>query len=251
MYTVLPISLIFGLLSLQTCASILSIPDSIRARETASAEYAKDDAFREATLNVTNTYRKQHNATRLTWNDTLADVSRKWSEKCVFEHSGGPTGENLASGYPNASASLIAWGQERSTYDFKKGAFDKQTGHFTQMVWKATTSMGCGRTECNGNGGKKAPGWYVVCGYYPPGNVVGQFTQNVQQQVPEEEQPEGPSDPAVPTGTSGAGPKPEETAKECPQGGVCSSGWRVAAASGVLWRVVLVVWMGVWVWVWV
>lgn len=41
--------------------------------------------------------------------------------------------------------------------------------------------MGCGRKECDGKGG--TPGWYVVCEYYPPGNVIGFFKENVQSQV--------------------------------------------------------------------
>ena len=40
--------------------------------------------------------------------------------------------------------------------------------------------MGCARKECNGDGGDDAPGWYVVCEYWPRGNVVGQFKDNVQ-----------------------------------------------------------------------
>lgn len=27
------------------------------------------------------------------------------------------------------------------------------------------------------------PGWYIVCEYYPPGNVIGEFADNVQSQV--------------------------------------------------------------------
>lgn len=126
---------------------------------------------------------------------------------------GGPTGENLASGYPNASASIIAWGAERDSYNFKKGDFDTKTGHFTQLVWKNTTSVGCGRTECNGKGGDDAPGWYVVCEYWPHGNVIGQFQDNVQEEVPEDEQPEGPSDPQV----------PDDGKDDCPQGALCGA----------------------------
>jgi hypothetical protein len=43
--------------------------------------------------------------------------------------------------------------------------------------------MGCARKECNGDGGDEAPGWYVVCEYWPRGNVIGQFKDNVQAQV--------------------------------------------------------------------
>lgn len=44
--------------------------------------------------------------------------------------------------------------------------------------------MGCGRAACNGKNG--TPGFYVVCEYFPPGNVVGQngrfFRENVKKQ---------------------------------------------------------------------
>lgn len=36
------------------------------------------------------------------------------------------------------------------------------------MVWKNTTKIGCG-----------AHGSYLTCRYYPPGNYIGQFEQNV------------------------------------------------------------------------
>jgi hypothetical protein len=83
---------------------------------------------------------------------------------------GGPTGENLAAGYANASASIDAWGLERESYNFNSPGFSEQTGHFTQLVWKSTTSVGCGRVDCNGSGG--TPGWYVVCEYWPAGNII-------------------------------------------------------------------------------
>jgi hypothetical protein len=156
-------------------------------------------------------------------------------------YQGGPAGENLSSGYQNASASIIAWGHERVFYDFQKGEFSKETGHFTQLVWKPTASVGCGRTKCNGKGGKEAPGWFVVCNYYPAGNVVGLFTVNVQEEVPEDEQLEGsPSDPEVPSG--------EGERKECPQGGVCSAAVKLdrGGVVGLLWISHLVVWLGVW-----
>ncbi|RFU31347.1 hypothetical protein B7463_g4996, partial [Scytalidium lignicola] len=101
-----------------------------------------------------------------------------------FILKGGPTGENLAAGYPNASASIDAWGLEREKYNFNKPGFSEATGHFTQLVWSNTTSVGCGRVNCSGKNG--TPGWYVVCEYYPRGNVVGDknqfFKDNVKKQ---------------------------------------------------------------------
>lgn len=88
--------------------------------------------------------------------------------------------------------------------------FTEKTGHFTQLVWKSTTEVGCAAINCgyskNKNkvkrdadedadedesedddsddnqshlvargpdGSKRAQGWYVVCEYTPAGNVVG------------------------------------------------------------------------------
>ena len=58
------------------------------------------------------------------------------------------------------------------------------------MVWGNTTAVGCGRTECTGGKGK-VDGWYVVCEYFPAGNVLWKgkggegllFEWNVHRQV--------------------------------------------------------------------
>ncbi|KAI9745677.1 MAG: hypothetical protein M1818_001211 [Claussenomyces sp. TS43310] len=146
-----------------------------------STQYTSDSDFQTAMLTGQNFYRTEHNATALTWNTSSATYAATWAQKCAFKHSAGPTGENLAAGYPNATAAIDAWGQERDQYDFKSGDFSESTGHFTQIVWKSTTSVGCGRFACNGN--DATPGWYTVCEYYPPGNVLGAFTANVQAQT--------------------------------------------------------------------
>lgn len=139
-------------------------------------EWKQDKAFTSAILNSTNFYRDEHNASALTWNKTLEDFAADYLDDngCDFEHSGGPYGENLAMGYPNATASVEAWGDERDEYNFKKAKFSEKTGHFTQLVWKDTTDVGCGRRLC----GKS--GWYLVCEYWPRGNIIGAFKEQVQ-----------------------------------------------------------------------
>ena len=39
--------------------------------------------------------------------------------------------------------------------------------HYTQIIWKKTTEVGCAISKCN-NGN-----YYCVCNYSPPGNVIG------------------------------------------------------------------------------
>ena len=39
--------------------------------------------------------------------------------------------------------------------------------------------MGCGAVDCTNSDSNGANGWYLVCEYDPPGNVIGQFGGNV------------------------------------------------------------------------
>ncbi|RQM07255.1 hypothetical protein DH86_00000969 [Scytalidium sp. 3C] len=150
-----------------------------------STSYTDDKTFMNDLLVAHNFYRKEHNASALVWNTTSATFGAKYAQGCEFKHSGGPTGENLASGFPNATAAVDAWGLEREKYNFNKPGFSEDTGHFTQLVWSNTTSVGCGRVNCAGKNG--TPGWYIVCEYYPPGNVDGDnnqfFKDNVKKQT--------------------------------------------------------------------
>ncbi|TLS31097.1 hypothetical protein PpBr36_03810 [Pyricularia pennisetigena] len=150
--------------------------------------YTRTDDFKDAMLTTHNRFRSEHSAPDLKWNDTLADSSTSHlddvatSSGCEFEHSDAPYGENLALGYPNASAGVVAWGDERRDYDFGRGEFDESTGHFTQMVWRDTSDVGCGRKVCGGDGDGDGGGrWFLVCQYWPRGNVVGSFTEMVQR----------------------------------------------------------------------
>ncbi|KAF4981473.1 hypothetical protein FZEAL_2716 [Fusarium zealandicum] len=139
-------------------------------------EWKESKTFTSVILNSTNFYREEHNASTLTWNKTLEKFASDYlkdNDDCEFEHSGGPYGENLAIGYLNVTSSVEAWGDERDKYDFDDAEFDEETGHFTQMVWKDTTDVGCGKKLC----GEK--GWYLVCEYWPRGNVEGQFKDQV------------------------------------------------------------------------
>lgn len=49
-------------------------------------------------------------------------------------------------------------------------------GHFTQVVWKDSTHVGCGSAKCDNLG------YYMtVCNYSPPGNVRGAYGDNVNR----------------------------------------------------------------------
>ena len=75
------------------------------------------------------------------------------------------------------TAAVEAWGDEGRRYDYRKETYSESTGHFSQLVWKGTTDVGCGRVECGGRGGVR--GWFVVCEYWPKGNIEGMFGDEV------------------------------------------------------------------------
>ncbi|KAM0256022.1 hypothetical protein ACHAQJ_005219 [Trichoderma viride] len=142
--------------------------------------YSISSSFTSAILNSTNTYRRQYNASSLSWNTTLEKFATSYLQSdttCRFAHSGGPYGENLAIGYANATASVEAWGNEEEEYNFNDPGFSEETGHFTQLVWKTTTTVGCGRKLCG------TRGWFVVCEYWPRGNVGGEYGEDVERRV--------------------------------------------------------------------
>ncbi len=138
------------------------------------------DAESQQLLDHHNRYRAQHCAAPLTWSPKLAQAAQQWANTlkakgCAFEHSGGPTGENLAagtSGALDAKATVAMWYDEIKGYSFKQPGFSMQTGHFTQVVWRGTKSLGCGKSQCKG-----LDIW--VCEYDPPGNWEGQYRQQV------------------------------------------------------------------------
>ena len=52
---------------------------------------------------------------------------------------------------------------------------DFSFSHFTQVIWKSTTKLGCGVAKCdNMFPDHDGPATYHVCLYDPVGNVIGQ-----------------------------------------------------------------------------
>ena len=141
----------------------------------------RDSAFVNAVLLGHNTYRASLQLSNLTWSDDLATDAKAWAVHLAAIDKGdhdqsirGREGENIWWGTAGAFsyAEMVSfWGSEKK--DFVYDAFPNcrrgkaVVGHYTQVVWKATTSVGCalatnGRTD------------YLVCRYSPAGNIIGQ-----------------------------------------------------------------------------
>jgi len=128
----------------------------------------------QAALDLHNEARARRGAAPLLWSKTLSESAQAVADTCVFAHSNTNYGENLAIGtYLDCEAGTKLWVDEEGLYDaLPEPGFSSQTGHFSQVVWKNSLQVGCGYKACPN-------GRYVVCQYYPSGNWIGQFAEQV------------------------------------------------------------------------
>lgn len=137
----------------------------------------------------------------------LSVQAQKWADKIATEcnayHSkgsdsdrrfqGAGTGESLAMStvdetkVPVEDSALVAvsgWYEEIKDYPYPGGykgdGSDKlfpKIGHFTQTVWKGTKYVGYGYASNKECSGFKT---YIVARYFPAGNMIGDFPDNVK-----------------------------------------------------------------------
>jgi uncharacterized protein YkwD len=109
------------------------------------------------------------------WNAQIAAGALAYSANCQFEHSsdtdrtynGIILGENLAYGSPYSAysdqAMVDMWGNEKQYYTYPQYPSQSstgETGHYTQIINKNVTEIGCGCTNCSGSK-------LCVCRYNP------------------------------------------------------------------------------------
>ncbi|XP_063723917.1 Golgi-associated plant pathogenesis-related protein 1-like [Symsagittifera roscoffensis] len=110
--------------------------------------------------------------------------AQQWAQHLAsnneFQHSNNKEyGENIASHWDSSGKQMSGrevadmWYKECSNYDYSKGDYIRGTGHFTQMVWKNSRKVGIGTAVA------KDGKMIVVANYKPPGNIIGEFKDNV------------------------------------------------------------------------
>lgn len=148
------------------------------------------DAEKKEMVTAHNTWRTEAGTAPLKWSDKLADSAQAWANtlkttqacKMVHSHTAG-LGENLFWASPlnysdgtvqlqSVSSTKVtgSWGSEKKDYTYASNtcASGKVCGHYTQVVWKSTTEVGCGKAIC----ADKSQVW--ACQYTPAGNYIGQ-----------------------------------------------------------------------------
>ncbi|KIW92670.1 uncharacterized protein Z519_06517 [Cladophialophora bantiana CBS 173.52] len=152
--------------------------------------------YQQGILDSHNMHRDNASVPHLTWSDQMASIAAQIAASCVYAHDtstgGGGYGQNIGAGAPPSDIPAMitdemyngeinfypAYGVEPDMSNFEKW------GHYSQIVWKSTTAVGCATQYCpNGlanTGGNVSP-YFTVCNYSPPGNFGGEYAANVLQ----------------------------------------------------------------------
>ncbi|MBI4954041.1 MAG: Fis family transcriptional regulator [Myxococcales bacterium] len=113
----------------------------------------------------------------LVWDGSLGAYAQSYADNCVWQHSGGPYGENLygTTGGATPADVVASWVAEASAYDYASNGCSGVCGHYTQVVWRDSLRLGCGVADCASGAPWGAGPWQIwVCSYDPPGNYVGE-----------------------------------------------------------------------------
>jgi hypothetical protein len=139
-----------------------------------------------------------------------AQVALAYASKCTYAHNmnrnaedkalGGTAagvGENIAAGAPTESiqTAVASWINEEAYYDHATNTCAApdatpalECGHYTQIVWKTTTGVGCAHVSCTTNspfGGEANGKWdYSVCDFSPPGNIIRELPSGAVPEAP-------------------------------------------------------------------
>ena len=113
-------------------------------------------------------------------------IPRWYTPHLLIDNSttgGGGYGQNIGAGAsPDAVPALITnemYNNEIGFFPLPYGQASpdmsqfENWGHFSQIVWQSTTSVGCATVDCSAGGlantGSGVSPWFTVCNYSPPG----------------------------------------------------------------------------------
>ncbi|EFY87326.1 hypothetical protein J3459_010582 [Metarhizium acridum] len=172
-------------------------PSTTSAAPSPSPSSGNSGSYADKMVQIHNECRSKHSSPDLKWDQGLADSATKVANTCIFKHQmdvdGGGYGQNLAAASTNGDSQTDfgvkavgdMWyngevGNYQNLYETGPGNTPLgDYGHFTQVVWKATLSVGCATVKCQAGTALSLESWYTVCNYKVPGNVVAQYPKNV------------------------------------------------------------------------
>ncbi|KAK6355529.1 hypothetical protein TWF696_004628 [Orbilia brochopaga] len=151
--------------------SILMVITTTTSIPTNVLRYTSD--LESSALKMANIYRKEHNATALEWNATMAEYALS---RAIMYAIGNTNERSKYAEIISLSDPVSLWDPRLhirdwrtsgiKRYNFTHPVVNKVTKRFTQLVWKNTKRMGCAWVS----GGKP---WQhqLRCEFWPPGNI--------------------------------------------------------------------------------
>ena len=135
-----------------------------------------------------NELRNKHNSPELQINEELNAMAQEYAKK-LFESNNNKKkyfsfntykdsflGENILIAKKKTPEDICRqWYEENKNYNYSLNKLQNNTAHFTQMIWKNTKEIGIGfhfdddKNNC------------LVVYYYPAGNILGEFSNNIQK----------------------------------------------------------------------
>ncbi len=168
----------------ETGASEGATADAGTVTDSGSVTITDSGSVSEATTSA-NAWLSEHNSRReryhaeygdsyvpMKWSTSLAASAQRYAEYMaetgVWAHSDSDYGENLAwnggAQQPEVSSILTRWVEDEEA---------SWGGHFTQVLWRATRYVGCGRASSIEHGS------FQVCQYVTPGNCGDRSMENM------------------------------------------------------------------------
>lgn len=179
-----------------TAAPTTTVVAAAAAATTTSVTSSTGSTYQSLILDSHNIHRSNHSAPALAWNETLAESALALANTCDYHHdtSLGPAanyGQNIAFGVSSDKVDEIItnmmYNDEMMYYQGLYGEANpdmtnfEKWGHFSQIVWLDTTTVGCATVTCSplAESGSSMSLPFTVCNYYPAGNYGGEYGANV------------------------------------------------------------------------
>jgi len=144
-----------------------------------AADAAISSAEKKEMLDLHNMYRCMAGVPALKWDNTLQKQAQSWADTGNMGHSTSrgafsKYGENMQFNCPKATPKSATdwWYAEIKKYSASSMT---QSPHYTQMVWKGSTKIGCGKGKVS----KPCGGEVWVCQFTTIGNWNNAYKKNV------------------------------------------------------------------------
>ncbi|KAF2686760.1 PR-1-like protein [Lentithecium fluviatile CBS 122367] len=159
------------------------------SREDPELPHIEDNDFISTVLDAHWYWRRVHCAQDLQWDPALALEAFKSVNACTEKVQHDRAGSNLSGVSPSpenreiwlnfARTAIHGWHEEETKYPYGSAGYEDTWGHFTQMVWRDSSRLGCALSKCD-DFTKKFPG-RIYCFYENVGNNIapGEFEKNV------------------------------------------------------------------------